>query len=67
MSIKIGYTTSLSQHMGKLIKLDGGNCGQFFTRSPQTFKTVPFNPNDWISIKEDMKEEIKVLSSVETK
>jgi deoxyribonuclease-4 len=40
--------------MGKLIRLDGGNCGQFFTRSPQTFKTVPFNPNDWLAIKEDL-------------
>lgn len=56
MSIKIGYTTSLSQYMGKLIKLDGGNCGQFFTRSPQTFKTIDFNPNDWITIKKDINE-----------
>jgi deoxyribonuclease-4 len=54
--LNIGYTTSLSQHMGKLIRLDGGNCGQFFTRSPQTFKTVPFNPNDWIEIKKDLLE-----------
>jgi len=54
MELNIGYTTSLSQFMGKLIRLDGGNCGQFFTRSPQTFKTVPFNSNDWLAIKEDL-------------
>jgi deoxyribonuclease-4 len=53
MELNIGYTTSLSPFMGKLIRLNGGNCGQFFTRSPQTFKTTPFNPNDWFAIKED--------------
>ena len=37
--------------MAELIKLDGGNCGQFFTRSPQTFKTVEFNEEDWKEIK----------------
>lgn len=45
--MNIGYTTSLSQNMGSLIRLDNGNCGQFFTRSPQTFKTVPFSEDDW--------------------
>ncbi len=54
--ILIGYTTSLSQNMGKLIKLDNGNCGQFFTRSPQIFKTVPFNEKDWKNIKKDMED-----------
>ena len=54
MSQLIGYTTSLSPQMGTLIKLDGGNCGQFFTRSPQTFQTIPFNEKDWIQVKEDI-------------
>ncbi len=54
--MNIGYTTSLSQHMGSLIRLDGGNCGQFFTRSPQTFKTVPFEEDDWSLIKTDFTE-----------
>jgi deoxyribonuclease-4 len=52
--MNIGYTTSLSQHMGKLIRLDNGNCGQFFTRSPQTFKTVQFSEEDWEKIKFDL-------------
>ena len=55
-NINIGYTTLLSQHMGKIIKLDNGNCGQFFTRSPQIFKTIKFNPKDWINIKKDIEE-----------
>jgi deoxyribonuclease-4 len=52
--MKIGYTTTLSKSMGELIRLDGGNCGQFFTRSPQTFKTVEFKEEDWNNIKDDM-------------
>jgi deoxyribonuclease-4 len=51
---KIGYTTNLSKSMGELIKKDGGNCGQFFTRSPQTFKTTEFSEEDWVEIKHDM-------------
>ena len=49
--VNLGYTTSLSKSMAEIIKLDGGNCGQFFTRSPQTFKTVEFNEDDWSEIK----------------
>jgi deoxyribonuclease-4 len=52
--MQIGYTTTLSNSMGELIKMDGGNCGQFFTRSPQTFKTVEFKEKDWNNIKDDM-------------
>ena len=52
--MNIGYTTTLSQHMGNLIRLDNGNCGQFFTRSPQTFKTVQFLEEDWKLIKNDL-------------
>ena len=54
--MNIGYTTSLSQHMGSLIRLDGGNCGQFFTRSPQTFKIIPFEEDDWCVTKVDLTE-----------
>jgi deoxyribonuclease-4 len=55
-NINIGYTTSLSQHMGNLIKLNHGNCGQFFTRSPQIFKTIPFDEKNWINVKKDIEE-----------
>jgi deoxyribonuclease-4 len=54
--MQIGYTTTLGKYMGKLIKLDGGNCGQFFTRSPQTFKTVDFKEEDWEEIKNDIED-----------
>lgn len=49
--MQVGYTTNLSKSMAEVIKCDGGNCGQFFTRSPQTFKTIEFKEEDWIEIK----------------
>jgi hypothetical protein len=60
--MNIGYTTTLSQHMGNLIRLVNGICGQFFTRSPKTFKTVDFLEKDWKLIGVDAREESGVIT-----